>query len=251
METFGFLITSYLENKQHLMCLFECIQSILCFYKEEQIVILFAKGTYEEGVKEVALKYPNTKRVFCDGTATMNSLQHIYFDKTIILHDSMTIKQSIPFYSVTDVQFLWYFTNHRLQWSTIEEPKTEYNSTHGIKTHDDLIIHLFKKYAKGDFLEWALDMYWKKDEWVGCFGNTCIITKEFVQKLDEKTGIISILSNLSDNRERRAAESIFSLACKYVITGIDVLDGLYYDGYGYSNNGEGKFITKRVQSFER
>jgi hypothetical protein len=61
----------------------------------------------------------------------------------------------------------------------------------------------------------------------------------------------NILSQLNSNRERRAAESIFSLACKYIINNIEVFDGLYYDGCGYSNNGEGNFITKRIQSFNR
>ena len=112
-------------------------------------------------------------------------------------------------------------------------------------------IHLLQKHAKGEFLEWVLDFYWKKEEWIGCFGNTCILTKEFANRLEEKTGVITILSQLNSNRERRAAESIFSLACKYIINNIEVFDGLYYDGCGYSNNGEGNFITKRIQSFNR
>jgi len=58
-------------------------------------------------------------------------------------------------------------------------------------------------------------------------------------EFDNKTGIIEILKNFNNNRLRRASESIFALACLYVL-GDDVFekayDGLYYDGVNPQNN---------------
>ena len=58
------------------------------------------------------------------------------------------------------------------------------------------------------------------------------------------------MSQMKDNRLRRAIESLFSLACQYVLKKeiYDSYDGLYYDG-NYHNNFVGKFIIKR--SFNR
>ena len=93
--------------------------------------------------------------------------------------------------------------------------------------------------TKADFKKYALDMFVKKDKWSGCFGCLSIIEYDFIDVLNEKTGIVDLLTKMNDNRLRRVAESLFAISCLYVL-GEEVFekayDGLYYDGINPARN---------------
>jgi len=69
-----------------------------------------------------------------------------------------------------------------------------------------------------------------------------IVTKEFAEQLNIRTGIIDFLKQMNTNRLRRSAESIFTLACYFIKEDLfeTAYDGLYYDGY---NNQNGHMIA--------
>jgi len=232
----GFIIPSYCSEEQHIIKLKECIHSIRKYYKYNKIVII-----NDDSPKEILFDDPNIiiEKSVVNGGADMTPYyllyKNHYFDKALIIQDSMCINKKLEnLDDIKTIKYLWYFTNHRVDWSTIKENQTEYNVKNNIKTHDDLIIDCIKKYCKNkDFQKYALDIYFQKDNWSGCFGTLSIIDYNFLKILEEKTGIIDTLLNFNTNRLRRVAESIFSLACKYILeeevfeTGYD---GLYYDG---------------------
>ena len=178
-------------------------------------------------------------------------LQRHPFDVALTLQDSMYLTTPLPDLShVVDIQYLWHFTNHRLHWSTIQEPDTPYNRIWGIHTHDDLVLHCISLLLTGRVKDYALATYGHKNHWVGCFGCLCVISHSFLVHLDKETSILSVMRQMTTNRLRRAIESIFPLVCQYALGRVinTSWDGLYYDGV-YHNNFHGTYVTK--QSFNR
>jgi hypothetical protein len=253
---FGFIIACCLRNDKHYQSFINCIGSIQLFHSEKIVVIVdFTSNT--DYVNRAINKYPsvifeiNTPEVPADMLCLEYFKNNKYFETAIIIQDSMYLIDKIDPSHVADISYIWHFTNHRIHWSFINEPDTQFNKKNNIKTHDDLVIYCLNNFTTNNsFKTYALDLYYNKYNWVGCFGLCCIITHDFVNKLHEDTGIFDITVNMTDNRLRRAIESVFSLACVYS-TGRNItssFDGLYYDGY-YHNNFKGKYIEK--QSFNR
>ncbi len=114
---------------------------------------------------------------------------------------------------------------------TKKEEQTEYNIEHGIKTHDDLIKHLVNTYnKKKKFIEFFNDIYDKRDDWYGCFGVMTIMTLEFLEKLQEETGVLDMIPQVNTRRRRMALESFFSIACQYSYGSRPNSYTRYYDG---------------------
>ena len=242
---FGFLIPTYVTTTESFIAFVNCINSLKKFHPNNS-KILFSDPTNPYDISELDfIKNDPTIQViktrYCDGE--LNVLKHYYerkyFDIGIILHDSFEIKRELTnIETINDVNFIWYFTNHRVHWHIIEEEKTEYNIKNKIKTHDDLILHICKKSYEGtEFYKWLTDIYWKKEEWIGCFGPVSIINHSFLYKLQEKTEFLNIIPNIKDKRDRITIESIYALACQFVLgRPANSYDGLYYDGI-HPNNG--------------
>lgn len=256
-STFGFIVSSCIIGIDHLLALKKCIESIRKNHDNTIVLVV----SYSSTIKDFQPYLTNYKNIIVE-TYEENTpgdmkvydffLKNKYFDKAIFLHDSMSINE--PFTdinTISDVKYLWHFTNHRVHWEIIEEEQTEIAIKNNIKNHDDLIKYLLNTYAEAEFRDYAIEYLYKKDNWVGCFGNLTIMDYSFLVKMNNKTNIVYILNNMTSGRFRRASESIFSLACQYSIGDEihDSYDGLYYDGKNYSNNRKSKHITKR--SFNR
>ena len=149
---FGFLIPTYVTTTESFIAFVNCINSLKKFHPNTS-KILFSDPTNPYDISELDfIKNDPTIQViktrYCDGE--LNVLKHYYerkyFDIGIILHDSFEIKRELTnIETINDVNFIWYFTNHRVHWHIIEEEKTEYNIKNKIKTHDYLILHICNK----------------------------------------------------------------------------------------------------------
>jgi hypothetical protein len=253
MDSFGFIIAACLHEHKHLISLNDCIQSIRRHNPFNKIVVVMDYSSKND-LKQESIQYNpevifelNTPNIPADMLMLHYYKENKYFDKAILLQDSMRIKQTINASEVKDIQYLWYFTNHRTDWHKIPEPQTEFNCKEHINNHDDLNSYIIKNLiTEPKFKEYCEEYYSKKEMWCGCFGTCCILTHEFLETLDKMTNIIAIQKQMNTNRLRRAIESIFSLACQYVTQRdmSNAYDGLYYDGKGYHNNMNGTFISK-------
>lgn len=244
MEDFGFIIPSYCDSDLHLLQLERCIGSIRKYHDNTIIII---DDYSKSDIESVVNKFRGVKIIksTVKGGGDMSTYDvfrdHKFFQKAIIIQDSMTVEKKFDnIDSIDKISYIWYFTNHRLHWSHIKEPQNEYNIKNNIKVHDDLVLDCIDKLIKLDgFKQFAKDIYHNKNKWSGCFGCLTIIDYDFMLEFDNKTGIIEILKNFNNNRLRRASESIFALACLYVLDD-DVFekayDGLYYDGVNPQNN---------------
>lgn len=236
----------------HLVVLKNCLNSIVSNIKYKNIYLINDSDiSFYNCIDNLTKSFNNVFMIetYKKGSADQQVFKLIFeindnSDLYLIIQDSMFINLNLDKLEKVDkLQFLWHFTNHRLHWDNIYEPSTEYNIINKIRTHTDLIKHhLYKNYSNDkDFLEWALKSLINKDNWVGCFGNCCLITKKTVDFLNSKTDFINKFINCTTNRERRMNETIFSLICHYYLPEInyeDSYDGLYYDGItinSYSN----------------
>lgn len=248
-KSFGFIIPTYIATEAHLAVLKEGLRRIR-LYHNYPIVIINDHSPIDLSNLEKEFKDVTVELSLNKGAGEMNPYLHYYlhkyFDTAIILHDSMHLNKPLENIGlVLDIKFVRHFTNHVIHWSTLTEPKTDYNQKYGIKTHDDLIIHLLKKVLSEKnlpFLDFCLERYPKKRTWVGCYGIQTIITHDFLKELQEKTNILDFTVIATNRRSRCAMESIFALACHY-LRDTDYLansyDGLYFDGIN-----PGKLITE-------
>jgi hypothetical protein len=253
---FGFIVACCLREESHMISLQECLYSVQSFHPNEKYVVIVDFTSKKEFVERVIEQFRNV--IFeCDTLpipADMQLLKYYkekkYFDTAILLQDSMRVKQSFNIEHINDIKYLWHFNNHRIHWSVITEPPTDYNKKHNIHTHDDLIHHIIDSIPIITFSEYCKETYDKKELWSGCFGALCIITSTFLEELDDKTHIIELQLTMTTNRLRRAIETLFALACNYTLNTYitDSYDGLYYDGIR-GNNMNGTYIRKI--SFDR
>ena len=97
-----------------------------------------------------------------------------------------------------DFKFIWHFTNHRVHWDIINEPRSEYNTANNIVTHTDLIKHNILRDYKGnkDFITFALDRLKNKDKWCGSIGSCCILNKKSLIKINNKVNFINKIYRL-------------------------------------------------------
>lgn len=258
MRRVGFIVATCIRKSDHMKSLEICIQSILRFYTSEQIVIIVDFTSELSMIQQMKDTFPHiifetdVPHVPADMLMLYFFKKNHYFDLAITLQDSMSIFEPFDVENVKDIEFLWHFTNHRLQWSVITEPQTEFNMIHNIKVHDDLnmycITHLINNIA---FKEYCTAIYFNKDKWSGSFGSLSLITYDSLIKLDKSTGIIDLMLKMNSNRLRRSIESIFALACQFYLNKEihSSYDGLYFDGL---SGGHG-LVSQRIKklTFDR
>jgi len=256
-NTTGFIVASCLRSDDHLGCLIRCLYCIRALHPDQGIVVIVDFSSVYALVQKAIETNPSV--IFEYGTegipADMLFLKYFrdkkYFARAVLLQDSMILKKPIDTCGVNDVQYLWHFTNHRVHWNIISEPDDDFNRANNINVHDDLNMYIINNIIQSvGFRDYCKYIYFRKDEWCGCFGTCCILTHDFLAKLDAATDIIHIQLQMKTNRLRRAIESIFSLACQYVTARNmeNGHDGLYYDGTnGHMLNGD--IISK--ESFNR
>lgn len=251
---YGFIIPICIRSCIHFNQLKRCINSIRNFYENIKIILIDDSNIeYTKQIKHY-FKVDNNiviKESLIKGSADQQIfkvfLDTELFEKAIFIQDSMLINKKLEGIDSVNLNFIWHFTNHRIHWDMINEPKTEYNIKNNIKTHTELIIHnVLRDYNENkQFQDYVISKLKNKNEWCGCFGSLCIIDKKTLITLNENTNFIDKFINSNSNRDRRANESIFSLVCHFYFPEINFensYDGLYFDGY--NGGGDRSMINK-------
>jgi len=157
-----------------------------------------------------------------------------YFNKAVIIQDSVFFNKYMDINNIDDIMFLWHFEHH---WD-----------------NDNEIIKLFK------YLNLSKDLrkfFNNKKEWVGCFGVQSIIEYDFLKQIVDKYNIFNLL-NYIDNREKRMAfERIFALICFYekrdLIKNKSLLGIIHHYihwGYTFENYLNDKKIDNKLEKYD-
>ena len=246
--SFGFIIPICIRNDIHFNQLKRCINSIRNFYENIKIILIDDSNIEYTKQIEDYFKVDNNiviKESLMNGSADQQVfkvlLETELFEKAIFIQDSMILNKKLEGIDEINLQFIWHFTNHRVHWDIIKEPKTEYNVNNNINSHTDLIIHnLLRDYKDNkEFQNYAVNRLINKNEWCGCFGSLCIINKKSLIFLNNKINFIDRFINSTSNRDRRVNESIFALICHFSFPEINFeksYDEIHFDGYKHGGN---------------
>lgn len=245
---FGFIIAICIKNYIHFNQFKRCIKSIRILYENIKIILIDDSNIEYTAEIELYLKHDNNifiKKSLMKGSADQQIfkvlLETDLFEKAVCIQDSMILNKKLENMDKIDLKFIWHFTNHRVHWDIIKEPKTEYNTKNNIVSHSDLIRHnILRDYKDNkDFQKYAINKLNNKNEWCGSFGSCCIIDKITLNNLNNNVKFIDKFVKFSSNRDRRVNESIFSLICHFCFPEINFensYDGLYFDGYIHGGN---------------
>ena len=115
-------------------------------------------------------------------------LQHHWFDKAVIIHDSIFVREKADLDGCKNVKFLWHFESD--------------------ERFDDRIFEtMFLRYMGGPYP----DMYKEKKEyWKGCFGMMSVIEHSFLKKISY---MFVLRDHIKSRRHRSCMERIFAVMC--------------------------------------
>ena len=194
--TFGFIILRNVQNVITNNYWIECYYCIRRFYPYHKIVIIDDNSNYY--FIDTNVKLTNTIIIQSEYKKRGELLPYIYFlqykwfDKAVILHDSVFIQKYIPF-EYFENQSLWYFQN---SVSRLHKEETKF-------------IQKCKNSHK------LLKIY-NENKWKGCFGGMTIIHYSVVLEINEKFHIFStLLKYIKTRQDRMYFERILGVVLYY------------------------------------
>jgi hypothetical protein len=134
-------------------------------------------------------------------------IKNKWFDKAVIIHDSVYIKKHIDFSKLDEITFFWNFPSICCDY---------------IVDNQKMIKHL-------DNNEDVLKLYNNKLGWFGCFGVMTIISYDFLNKINCKYNIFKLLEYVKCRQDRYTLERIFGVLFALEKTDIKVLFGSILD----------------------
>lgn len=188
--SFGFIILRCVKKKEHNLLFKECYECIRKLYNNKILII----DDQSDKIILEEYEFENTIVIDSEHPQCGEILPYYYFyklkpfDKAIILHDSMFIKDKININQITDIKFFWHFIDHK--WDEIEIE---------IKFIGEL------NYVNG-----LIERYVNRT-WFGCFGASCVISYDFVKLLNDKYNLFKLLPLIKQRKDRMAFERIIGL----------------------------------------
>lgn len=204
-ESYGFIITRHVNSEKTNKYWNLCIQSIRKFYNNEIVVIddnsnhFFVKEEYPyDNVQYVQSEYIGRGELL----PFYYFYKNHYFDKAIIIHDSVFFQKKILFDKFKGpVLPLWHFENERF-----ENVK---NSLYLIRemNHREVLTSYLMDRNKFTVLSFSTN----QNYWVGCFGCQCYIDYNFVVFLQKKYNLFSLLKTVRNRKDRCCIERIMGI----------------------------------------
>ena len=114
--------------------------------------------------------------------------KHRWFQKAVVLHDSVFLQRHIDFSACGPVRFLWHIETKGFddtEWET----------------------KLLRKIG-GPYL----DLYEDKDGWKGCFGVMAVIDHDFLVGIRD---MFNVVGEITSRRHRSCMERVFAVMCFY------------------------------------
>jgi len=194
-EPFGFIMIRCMTDELNSGYWVESYKGIRSFYPDTPIVIIDDNSDIKYINKDFESSLYNCYIIESEYKKCGEILGYYYmykyklFNKAVIIHDSVFIKDRIDFYKYKNVKFIWHFNsklygNESLESSLLDK----INQTHYSQ------LHL------------------KHNTWYGCFGVMSVIDLNFLDKISE---IFILLDYISCRLDRMCVERIFAVMCFY------------------------------------
>jgi hypothetical protein len=194
--TFGFIITRHVNSEKTNLYWNQCVKLLRLYYPNNKIVLI--DDNSNKDLVKSEFDYENLQIIHSEFKGRGELLPYIYylkekwFDKAVIIHDSVFFNAFIDFDKLTEnVLPLWFFYNNN----------SELHNVHRIAGYlnNNNIIHKY-------LLNWH-----KLNTWVSCFGTQCFITHDFLMKLNNIYNISALVDVIKNRSDRCALERIFGI----------------------------------------
>jgi len=188
-KSFGFFILRCVKKKEHDFAWQECYD---CIRKLYECPIIIIDDNSNKNFLTPDKELINTTIIDSEYCGVGELLPYYYFyqlhpfEKAIMLHDSMFIKEKINIDNV-EVKFLWHFVTHGCDNGILE---TRYISH--LQNNSDLLN------------------FYKSKKWHGCFGTMCVMDYAFVTLLNDKYDLFILLRHIKVRQHRMALERIIA-----------------------------------------
>ena len=219
----GFIITRHVNSEITNKYWLECVNKIRLYYPDNKIIIIDDNSNY------MFIDNGDTILTNCTiidscypGGAELLPYYYFYkykfFDKAVIIHDSIFIQKKLNIDNNKKIQFLFYFEHH---WDIIERETSFINI---LNNNSEL-----------------LQIHSNKHLWKGCFGVMSIIDYEFLKLIVDKYNIFVLFNNLKCRDDRSCLERVFAVLCacedKTLINNISMFGNIHrYINFGYTYN---------------
>ena len=195
-DNFGFIIIRHVNNEKtnnYWINSYKCIRRLY----DNKIVIIddnsdysFIKYNIEElniiNCEFIQSEYPKRGEIL----GYYYFYKYHYFEKAVIIHDSVFINKYIDFDIYDNIKFLWHFKNIYF------DKKSEKNLLNNLDNINDII-----------------KLYDNINQTNGCFGVQSVITYNFLNIIVNKYKLFNLLNNIYNRDERMNFERIFALLC--------------------------------------
>lgn len=219
----GFIITRHVNSPETNNYWIECYHCIRAVY--DYPIVIIDDGSNPEFLT-MSPDLINCQIIFEKEFAGRGELLPYYyfyklhfFEKAIIIHDSVFIQQKIDFQMYTGVKFLWDFDHY---WDdVIEEPR--------------LLQNMVEKRRDINLNE-ILQMYHERQNWKGCYGVQSVIDHSFLSFIQDKYSFFELLHYVKTRNHRMALERIFGFLCHYNYPGLIRNSSIFGDIHLYTRH---------------
>ena len=220
IDKIGFIILRHVNSEVTNKYWIECYNCIRKFYNDK-IIIIDDNSDYNYISSDIELVNCDIIKSEIHGAGEILGYYYFhkfhYFEKAIILHDSVFINKYIDF-SIFDnekIKYLWHFTH---DWDNEEEELA--------------LLNIFNNLELKKF-------YYEKDNWHGCYGLQSIIEYNFLDSIVKKYDLFILLKYLTNRSIRMNLERIFSVISTYEYNNLKDNPSIYgiihhYIHWGYT-----------------
>lgn len=226
----GFIITRHVRSALTNQYWLECVRKIRQFYPTNLVVII---DDHSDPQYLTAHPYPNCIVLQSEFPKRGELLPYYYlqkykfFEKAVILHDSVFVQQAFDFNAVENVP-LWTFTGHLHHDAALESKLLRVLDNHE---------HLVDLHAA--------------DAFRGAFGVMAVVTLPFVEMLEAKYQVSRLLQFVNSRPLRMCLERVFGVLFAAESPGPAVFGdifefgpwGLTFQHYLHAKNGK-KAVVK-------
>ena len=204
--SFGFILTRHVNSVTTNKYWNQNVKLIRTFYPYAKIIIIDDNSNYSlvkpdfnyMNVEVIQSEYPKRGELL----PFIYYLRNKWFDKAVILHDSVFISKKINFASVVlPVLPLWHAAYDKENLSNLLRLCSLLKNN----------IQIYNKLAKPkeNFLPTVGKI--ETNEFNICFGVQCVITHDFLKRIEEKYKISNLIHGVHCRRDRCALERIMGI----------------------------------------
>lgn len=193
-NSLGFVIVRHIKDERTSQYWYRSYQSIRKHYPSTPIVVIDDDSNPSFVDQELEKNLFNCRIIQSELPKRGEILgyyyfwKHKWFQKAVVLHNSVFLHQEMDFHSCKNVKFLWHIEDK--QYDNVER------ETFFLRDIGSQYVHLYES----------------KEYWKGCFGVMSVIDHDFMCKIAD---IFVLLPTIKSRSDRCCLERVFAVMCFY------------------------------------